>query len=130
MPRTQHPALATPLETVKLQFKTWRETRKHRCPIPDELWEAATGLSDQYSVHRIAKVLGVNHTTLKDRIATRKAMENTEPQACFLELPAPPVSECSIEMENRHGEKMRMHFAGEVSLDLLALSQNFWTRES
>lgn len=132
MPHTQ-PAPATPLETVKLQFNTWRETRKHKGRIPDKLWKAAAGLSDQYSVHHISKALRINHTALKDRIAARKTLENTASQACFFELPSPPsssVSECLIEMENSHGEKMRMHFAGEVSLDLLALSQDFWSKES
>ncbi len=128
MPRIQ-PVPVTPLDTVKQQFKTWRETRKHKCRIPDKLWEAATNLSDQYSIHHISKALGVNHTALKDRIAARKALENPASEACFLELsslPSPQISGCLIEMENNHGEKMRMHFAGKVSLDLLTLSQNFW----
>lgn len=132
MPDTQ-PAPAIPLETVKQQFKTWRETRKHKCRIPAELWEAAAGLSDQYSVHHISRALRVNHTALKERIAARKIRENAETGACFLELsplPSSSVSQCLIEMENSHGEKMRMHFTGEVCLDLLALSQDFWTTES
>lgn len=128
------PAPTITLETVKQQFATWRESRKNKSRIPDELWEAAAGLSSQYSVHHISKALGVNHTALRDRITARNMSENTESQACFFELPPPPpaspISECLVEMENRHGEKMRMHFSGEVSLDLLALSQNFWTRES
>ncbi|MCK5543935.1 MAG: hypothetical protein KAI35_01890, partial [Desulfobulbaceae bacterium] len=35
-----------------------------------------------------------------------------------------------IEMENRHKEKIRIHFAGEVNLDLFALSRNFWGEQS
>lgn len=132
MPNIQ-PALETPLETVKLQFKTWRETRKHKGRIPDKLWESAASLSSQYSIHHISQSLQVNHTALKDRIAARKTSEKATSHACFLELPSlpsPPVSECLIEMENSHGDKMRMHFAGEARLDLLTLSQDFWRRRS
>ncbi len=122
------------LETVKQQFATWRKSRKHRSRIPDELWEATVGLSGQYSIHHISKALRINHTTLRDRIAARNMSENPETQACFFELtpplPSSPISECLVEMENRHGEKMRMHFAGEIGLDLLALSHNFWTGRS
>ncbi len=124
---------ATALESVKLQFKTWRETRKHKGRIPDKLWEAAAGLSEQYSVHHISKALRVNHTALKDHIAARKTHEKPAAEACFLELPSlakPPASGCLIEMENSHGETMRMRFAGEVHLDLLTLSLDFWRHGS
>jgi hypothetical protein len=121
------------LEEVKQLFTTWRASRKHKTRIPDDLWEAAASLAAQYSIHQISRALRLNHTALKDQVAARSQENNiaTLQQPCFLELPppqSPPLSECLIEMENRHGEKMRMHFAGEVSLDLLAVSQNFWTR--
>lgn len=129
MPRTRSSISDPQLETVKQQFKTWRETREHKSRIPNELWEAAAGLYGQYSVHHLSKTLRLNHTSLKNRIAACKTNEESEPQQCFLELIPPqpsPVSSCLIEMENNRGEKMRMHFSGDVNLDLLALSKNFW----
>jgi hypothetical protein len=33
------------LEEVRVQFETWRKTRKSRQPIPDQLWQAAFKLS-------------------------------------------------------------------------------------
>lgn len=123
------------LQEVKELFTTWRASRKQKTRIPDELWEAAAALAAQYSIHQISRDLRLNHTALKDKVAVRTQGNSitAAPQASFLELPPPqpsPLSECLIEMENRHGEKMRMHFAGEVSLDLLAVSQNFWARRS
>ena len=123
------------LEEVKQLFTTWRTSRKQKTRIPDELWKAAASLATQYSIHQISRALRLNHTALKDQVAahTQENDSTTAPQVCFLELPppqSPPLSECLIEMENRHGEKMRMHFTGEVSLDLLAVSQNFWTTRS
>ncbi len=126
------PVPSTSLTTVKLQFKTWRETRKQKSRIPDELWTAAVSLSDRYSIHRISKALHVNHTALRDRISSCKTNKNQQTHSCFIELPVPqsPASECLVEMENRSGEKIRMHFSGAIGFDLLALSQNFWEKRS
>ncbi len=129
----QPPSVATSitLETVKQQFKHWRASRNHRSRIPDELWEAAASLSGHYSIHYISRSLGVNHSALRDRIAARSMRENREIQTCFIELPPPqstPIAGCLVEMENTHGEKMRMHFTGEVSFDLLTLGQDFWRK--
>ncbi|MCP4405238.1 MAG: hypothetical protein GY801_49055 [bacterium] len=132
---SQPPSAATTitLETVKQEFKQWRASRKHRSRIPDELWDAAASLSGQYSVHYISRSLGVNHSALRDRITARSMVENREIQTCFFELPPPqpaPIVGCLIEMENSHGDKMRMHFTGEASFDLLALGQDFWRQGS
>ena len=127
----QPPVPTITLATVKQQFKKWRDSRQHRSRIPEELWEAAASLSGQYSIHYISKSLGVNHSALRDRVAARSLSENTEIQTCFFELPppqSPSASECLVEMENIHGDKMRMHFTGEISLDLLTLSQDFWRK--
>lgn len=127
---SQQPPTIT-LATVKQQFKKWRDSRQHRSRIPEELWEAAASLSGQYSIHYISKSLGVNHSALRDRVAACSLSENTEIQTCFFELPPPqsPLpSECLVEMENIRGDKMRMHFTGEISLDLLTLGQDFWRK--
>lgn len=124
------------MEDIMLLFKNWRATRKYkRHRIPDELWEAAVALADQYTLHQISTTLRLNHTALRDQVASRTLEKNTtkEQQACFFELPSPQPSqssECMIEMNNRHGEKMRMHFVGEVSLDFYALSKSFWAERS
>jgi len=127
----KHPSL----EDITKRFKAWRLTRKCRSRIPEELWDAAAALSEQHSLHRIATTLRLNHSSLRDHVAARIPEKDVEvsQDLRFLELPSPqqsPQSEYLIEMENRNGEKIRMHFAGEVNLDLFALSQNFWGERS
>lgn len=121
------------LSEVRQLFTIWRTTRSYRSRIPAELWEAAASLAGQYSIHQISRELGLNHTALRDQVASRTGGNTitTAPQACFLEIP--PLQPfalpgCLVEMENQHGEKMRMHFSGEVGLDLVAVSQHFWGR--
>ncbi len=131
MPHTL-PVPSTSLSSVKLQFKTWRKTRKQKSRIPNELWTAAVSLSDRYSIHRISKALHVNHSALRDRVSARKANRSQQTYPCFIELPPQQslsVSECLVEMENRSGDKIRMHYSGGGGPDLLALSQNFWEKK-
>ena len=117
------------LDEVQCLFDNWRSTKKKKARIPVELWHAAASLADRYPVHRIARTLRLNHSTVRDLVAQNVPAPTV--QASFLELPAPQPSQVFsslIEMENRHGETIRMHLAGATSLDLVALSQHFWGR--
>ncbi len=116
------------IDGVRQQFEAWRQTRKGKTPIPPALWEAAAGLCDSLSVNHAARALNLNHTELKSWVEKRRENVNTPP--AFMELPSisPPVAECAIEMENRHGERLLMQFKGNVSLDLLELGKSFWRR--
>ena len=46
------PTHKSSLKDVQNQFEGWRSIRKHREPIPDALWEAATDLRNDYSIHK------------------------------------------------------------------------------
>ena len=128
------PALPSPLESVQYQFEKWRETRKKRRePIPENLWAAATGLCNHYSINQISKALHLNHTDLKNRITGQKPVPKKKKLSSpfFVELDWEdhfPASECVIEMENASGSKMRMSFKGRADLDLLELAKAFWAK--
>lgn len=128
------PTLPSPLESVRYQFEKWRETRKSpREPIPENLWAAAARLRNQYPISHISKALRLNHTDLKNRISGQKSAHRKKKSAApfFVELDWQhcfPASECIIEMENACGSKMRMSFKGQADLDLLELSEAFWTK--
>ena len=60
------PSSSQSLLEVQQQFEQWRKTRKSRKPIPEHLWQAAAGLAKQYSINHVARLLRLNHTTLKE----------------------------------------------------------------
>ena len=128
------PTLPSPLESVQYQFEKWRETRKKRRePIPENLWAAATGLYNQYSINQISRALHLNYMDLKKRIPGQKSGSKKKRLSSpfFVELDWQdnfPASECVIEMENGSGSKMRMSFKGRADLDLLELGKAFWTK--
>ena len=139
--------LAAPLKGLRRRFERWRRTRKVRTRIPDPLWDAAVKLAVRHGIHRTAKALRVDYYALKKRVAgttaataviagTQQESAATASRAAaeaeFLELPAaawPGSGECTLELEDAVGAKLRVHLKGFQAPDLVALSQSFWQSE-
>ena len=131
MPRKNHPAPSLSLGEVKEQFKTWRRTRKRLRPIPENLWTAAVSLTAYHSISQIAKELVVDYSVLKKRVQLKNkdGTPSNPPDFIELNLEAPiAVPECIVEMQDRLGSKMRMHFRGQTDVDLFELARLFWTK--
>jgi len=92
-------------------------------------------------LHRTAKALRVNYYVLKKRVEREAASSVRDvPEATvatFRELaaagPACSMStgpcECTLELEDADGAKMRVHVSGIATPDLVALSRSFWRAE-
>ena len=55
------------LSKVTARFAAWRNDSKRTKKIPEELWQAAVGLSNEYSINQISKTLRLNYADLKKR---------------------------------------------------------------
>jgi hypothetical protein len=121
------------LEGVRRRFERWRQRRKIPSPIPGRLWAAAARMANTYGISRTAKALRVNYQTLKQRIDEGAAGtgEGGKSAATFLEL-APSARagncQCTLELEDGSGAKLRVHLQGMEMPDLAALSRSFWDR--
>lgn len=128
---SQAPNIA--LTQLSEQIERWRQTRKSRRPMPEQLWQAAARLSRQSSINQVSKALGLNYTALKKRVYPQDQPGNTPAPSPFIELgfdhQAAPVAECIVEMEDGRGAKMKMHFRGRTDLDLVELGKAFWAKE-
>ena len=129
--------IPAPLKSVRQRFDNWRRTRKVRSPIPDELWDSAVKMAGMHGLHRTAKTLRVNYYTLKKRVEQEAAGDSRaledDPVTTFVELtpPAPAAScECTLELEDSGGVKMRVYLKGVDTIDLTALTRSFWRTES
>jgi hypothetical protein len=115
---------------VQTRFALWRKTRKLRERIPEGLWSAAVMLCESSSVHKISRTLRLNHSSLRDRVLADKTRQPAvaEPSQGFItiDMVQPPIAECTIEMEHRNGNRMRMHFKGQADLALQAFAESFW----
>jgi hypothetical protein len=121
------------LEGVRAKFERWRQGQSVRSRIPDSLWTAAVKMARSYGICGTARALRVNYYALKQRVEQASAAAPGLPEggavATFLEL-APPASagccECTWELEDAGGAKMRVHLKGFEAPDLAALSRSFW----
>ena len=123
------------LERTRRRFEQWRQTRRVRTRIPDSLWAAAVKMAGLYGICRTAKALRLHYYTLKERVEKQDAATDSsdmESQVTFLELGVPSAAssaECTLELENAAGTKMRVHLKNIEAPDLVALSRSFWEVE-
>jgi hypothetical protein len=123
--------IAPSLEQVQQRFESWRQRRKKRTRIPQNLWKAAAALSQEYSIFHLSKALRVNYTALKKQVVKFNPAQTSTSyvsSSTFIELPpsaAPAVLESSIEMIKSDGALMRMNIKGAACSDLLELGKAF-----
>ena len=137
-------ALPARLKELRRRFERWRRTRKVRTRIPEPLWASAVKLAGRYGIHRTARALRVDYYALKERVEQNAVIAGVQQgpaatagkmaaEAEFLELPAaawPGSGECTLELEDAVGAKLRVHLKGFAAPDLAALSRSFWQVES
>lgn len=120
------------LEATRRRFERWRRSRPLGRRIPESLWAAAVKMADTFGVSLTANALRVDYYSLKKRFeegGSGAASPETGGLPTFLELPAPMrigSCECTVELENADGAKMRVHLKGVETPDLVALSRSFW----
>ena len=121
------------LEGVRARFERWHRGQSVGTRIPDSLWAAAVKMARSYGICRTAGALRVNYYALKKQVEQSPAATPSLPEggavATFLELASPASKaccECTWELEDAGGAKMRVHLKGFATPDLAALSRSFW----
>lgn len=125
MPRSKTPIIS--LEEAKARFEAWRQARKGKSPIPDELWSVAVEAARKEGMNRAATELRVEWNELKRRMASPEPTRRPEPPV-FVELVAPQSTvgpEYSFELEGRRG-KLRIRLKGSTAAEVASLSRMLW----
>ena len=123
-------AETTAIEKVKQRFETWREVRKKRTRIPEELWQAAVELTSDYTPNKISQTLHVNYSVLKERIVSMKTAE-LGVEGDFVEVDLDrrmSTEEWVFELEDGKGAKMRMRMKGGAGVDIIEIAKVLWGR--
>ena len=136
------------LNELRERFDRWRATHRPRSHITDELWAAAAKAAARYGLHRTSRALRLEYYSLKKRVEKQSLRAIDPPEkvvarrrsaapldassvATFVELtPVASGCECTLELEDAAGSKMRVHLKGVMTPDLAAMSRSFWDRES
>lgn len=126
------------LKTLRQRFERWRRARKVRSRIPEPLWTSAVKVAGTYGTGRTARALRVDYYALKKRVEERHAVTASKAAGevaggTFLEVPPAMWAgsgECTLELEDAAGAKLRVHLKGFGAPDLAELSRSFWQSRS
>jgi hypothetical protein len=112
------------MENVYRRLESWRKKRRGREPIPKRLWASAAAVAREHGINPTSKALHLEFKKLKQFVESERPTKRTaQSMPQFVELmTSPPVSECVIELEGRHG-KMRIQWKGMTTSDLAQLSR-------
>lgn len=115
------------IQQIRKRLEAWRKTHKKRTRIPDRIWKSAVKVAGQYGLTKTARELRLDYNGLKKRL--HAAADDPKTAPAFVELiPAASssLSECLIELESPHGEKMRIHLKSTALPDLETIGNMFW----
>lgn len=129
---TVTPTVSADIEQVRRRLQEWRRSRKHGARIPEALWISAVKLAKKYRPARVAHELGLDYDGLKQRLKTAKQHGTSEQETKpgFIELlPIVPSChcECTMEIEDRRGAKMKLELKGASAGDVAAVSRALWS---
>jgi len=121
------PDFPSALSRAQRKIEQWRERRRPRARIPEELWREAAQLACVHGINRTAGALRLDYYALKKRAAAAPGSGERAPQ--FVEvLPggmSAPRADCMIEIQETGGAKMRIHLQGGDCPDVAALTRAF-----
>jgi hypothetical protein len=90
-------------------------------------------MAGTYGLNRTAKTLRLDYYALQKRVKQDGVAIADPPEkgavTTFLELapsPSAGACECTLDLENAAGAKMRVHLKAAEPPDLAALSRSFW----
>ena len=121
------------IKRARLRFVRWRKNRKAVTRIPDRLWTAAVEAARVHGVNPTAIALGLDYNHLKRRTRSTKksARRKKAKRPSFVELIVPPkkpdVPECTIELENARGARMKVHLENVEIRDVVAWIERVWS---
>ena len=119
------------LSAARRQLEQWRRRQSGRPRLPRELWAQAVALAREHGINKTARLLGLKYESLK------KHLEATPPGASspgtagpeFLELlprmRVPSSLDCTIELEDNRGWKLRMQVKGVGIADLASFARGW-----
>ncbi len=124
------PAMAPSLTRGCRRFKSWRDRNRPRTRLPEELWALAVDLAQEQGLNKTVRALGLDYNALKRKVAgsnKRKASEEASPGfiECFPAVGSVHRPECTVELEDVAGARMRIHLKGTECPDLAALTRAF-----
>ena len=122
------------LEAVRERLESWRRTRTTR-GIPEPLWCSAVRLARKAGVYPVARALGLNYDSLKERLAASDDVSGgSRKEPVFVEIQGGEGGggfgggAFTVELSDPSGRRLVIRAQERGSVDLAALLEAFWSR--
>ena len=134
MPMKTNERLLSELEPARELLEAWRRTRKHREPIPGEVWEKVVPLARTHGVNPVAVALRLNYHALRHKVDvanTRAQGRNRSEPLSFVELSASPKvaipteAACVLEVADHRGRTLTLRLGDSGRIDAVKLVDAF-----
>ncbi len=129
MQRHQPVRAESGLEAAKRRFDAWRQSHRWLGRIPNELWRLAAETAVRHGVEATARRLLVDPARLKQWLPVVQPAEAAADAPQFLEFPPLVVAataECTLELEDTSGRKLRILLRGPATTQAVALGRMLW----
>ena len=122
------------VEQAKQRLHEWRKNKKHREPIPEELWQLAAELSTRFGISQVARELRLNFMALKKRVTGKADHRKAEVDKgdSFVEIKMLPEeshipvnSSCVMELTRRDGANLKIYSTMGCRIDIMGICENF-----
>ena len=118
------------LEQLRERLEDFRRGHAGRRRLPGELWSEAANVARQCGLYRTAKALRLSYYSLKRHVRGDGVKPGKLARAPkFVELrplSAAAMAECSVELENGRGGKIKIQLNGGAVGELSNLARLFW----
>ena len=110
---------------VQRKIEQWRQQHRPRARLPEELWREAADLACSQGVNRTARALRLGYYALKKRVGTAVGCGEGAPDFVEVLPGGMPNSrpQCTIEVQEAGGAKIRICLQGPDLPDVLALAR-------
>ena len=129
MQRQQPVRAESGLEAAKRRFDAWRRSHRWLGRIPNELWRMAAEIAAVHGVEATARRLLADPARLKQWLPVVQPAEAAADAPQFLEFPPLVVAataECTLELEDTSGRKLRILLKGPATTQAVALGRMLW----
>jgi len=123
-------ALPAKVGEISGRIEHWRQTRKKKTAMPEDIWNEAAALARVHGVYRISQALTVSYDGLRKRIdQAKKARRQETSSRGFVEVEAQQFSipgelkQTMVELSRADGTRMVVQMSGPDSVDVLGLAE-------
>lgn len=117
------------LDEARRRFDAWRRSHRWLGRIPNALWRMAADTAVVHGVEATARRLLIDPARLQQWLAVAEPVADAAEAPPFLELPpllVGPPAECTLELEDSSGRKLRIQLKGPATAQAVALGRMLW----